>query len=386
MLRLRSCIVSHLLSTPAAFRVTSPHRLLSAAAAPISPSQSQRFAVEEYLVDACGLTRAQALKASTKLSHLKSPANPDAVLAFLAGLGLSGADIAAAVAKDPRLLCARVDRTLASNVVGRTGLGLSGSDVALLATIAGEPFRFKSVVPKLQYYLPLFGSSENFLRALRKSSHLLTSNRDRIVEPNVALLRECGLAACDIAKLCMVVPRILTANPELVREMVACAEALGVPRGSGMFRQALQAVSFKSEEKIAAKAKFLKKIFKWSDAEVSHAVCKAPIVLRKSNSSLQQRSEFFLSEMGLEPAYIAHRPALLSYSMEGRLRPRYYVIKFLKANGLLGQYRDYYNIVMLSDKVFMERFIRPHKKAAPRLAKDYATACKGEVPANFRFT
>ncbi|KAI4967094.1 transcription termination factor MTERF8, chloroplastic-like [Hordeum vulgare subsp. vulgare] len=384
MLRLRSRIVSHILSSPSAFRVSPPHRLLSAAAAPISPTQ--RFAVEEYLVDTCGLTRAQAVKASTKLSHLKSPANPDAVLAFLAGLGLPRSAVAAAVAKDPRLLCAGVDRTLASNVVGLTTLGLSSSDVALFVSIAGEPFRFKSIVPKLQYYLPLFGSSGNFFRALKKSSHLLTANRDRVVEPNAAFLRECGLGACDIAKLCMVVPRILTAKPELLRRMVARAEALGVPRGSGMFRHALQAVSFKSEDKIAAKASFLKKIFRWSDAEVSHAVCKAPIALRKSNSSLQERSEFFLSEVGLEPAYIAHRPALLSYSMEGRLRPRYYVIKFLKAKGLLDQYRDYYNIVMLSDKVFMERFICPHKKAAPCLAKDYATACKGEVPTNFRFT
>ena len=71
--------------------------------------------------------------------------------------------------------------------------------------------------------------------------------------------------------------------------------------------------------------------------------------------------------------------------MEGRLRPRYYVIKYLKANGLLGQYRDYYSIVMPSEKVFVEKFICPHKKAAPHLAENYATACKGEVPTNFIF-
>ncbi|VAI53101.1 unnamed protein product [Triticum turgidum subsp. durum] len=123
---------------------------------------------------------------------------------------------------------------------------------------------------------------------------------------------------------------MLTTNPERVRAMVACAERLGVPRGAGMFRHALQAVAFLTEEKIAARLDYLKNTFGWSDAEASIVLRTYPSVLRKSKESLKHRSEFLVSEVGLEPAYIAHRPALLSYSMEGRLRPRYYVIKFLK--------------------------------------------------------
>jgi hypothetical protein len=45
--------------------------------------------MEDYLIDTCGPTRPQAIKAYTKLSHLVSPANPDAVLTFLTGLSLS---------------------------------------------------------------------------------------------------------------------------------------------------------------------------------------------------------------------------------------------------------------------------------------------------------
>lgn len=117
MLRLRSCVLTHLLSSPA-----SPlHRLLSAAA-PAAVSPSPRFAVEGYLVDTCGLTRAQAVKASAKPAHLKSPVRPDAVLA---GLALSGSDVAALVASDPKILCADVDRTLTPVVAGLTVLGPS---------------------------------------------------------------------------------------------------------------------------------------------------------------------------------------------------------------------------------------------------------------------
>uniref|UniRef100_A0ACD5WUC6 Uncharacterized protein n=1 Tax=Avena sativa TaxID=4498 RepID=A0ACD5WUC6_AVESA len=179
---------------------------------------------------------------------------------------------------------------------------------------------------------------------------------------------------------------MLTAKPERVREIVACAEGLGVPRGSGMFRAALQAVSPLNEEKIATKLECLKKTFRWSDAQVSHAVSKAPGLLRKPKEALRHRSKFLISDVGLEPAYIAHRPVILYYSMEGRLRPRYYVLKFLKVNGLLDQNRDYYNTTALSEMAFVEKFICPHKESAPDLAEDYATICKGELPTNFRFT
>ncbi|VAI41428.1 unnamed protein product [Triticum turgidum subsp. durum] len=377
MLRLRGCILPRLLSPPA----TPLHRLLSAAVSPSPPS----FAVEEYLVATCGLTPAQARKASPKLSHLKSPANPDAVLAFLAGLGLSGADLATAIRKDPRLLCAGVETTLAPNVAELTGLGLSRSEIARLVSITGTSFRCKSIVSGLHYCLPLFGSSENLLRAL-KSGSILSSDLERVVKPNVAFLRECGLATCDIARLCIPMPSLLSISTERIQTAVACVEGLGVPRGSPMFRHALQAVAFLSQEKITAKVEHLKKAFRWSDAEVGMAVSKFPRVLTKSKESLQRRSEFLISEAGLEPVHIAQRSVILGHSLEGRLRPRYYAVKFLKENGLLDHDRDFYNTVMVSEKVFMERFICPHKKAAAHLAEDYATACRGEVPARFTFT
>ncbi|KAF7099671.1 hypothetical protein CFC21_101276 [Triticum aestivum] len=273
MLRLRSRVLAHLLSSSPATSPGSPlRRLLSA----ISPNPS--FAAHEYLVSTCGLTPAQAVKASAKLSHLKSPANPDAVLAFLAGLGLSGADVAALVARDPQFLCASVERTLTPVAAGLSGLGLSRSDIARLASLAAHKFRQKAMVSKLHYYLRVFGSLDTFLRAM-KGGHLLSHSIERVVKPNVAYLRECGLQDCDIAKFCIQRPRMIIASPEHVQAMVRCAESIGVPRASGMFRHALHAVAFHSEEEIAARVEYLKKTFRWSDAEVGIAVSKAPTIV-----------------------------------------------------------------------------------------------------------
>ncbi|KAE8768025.1 hypothetical protein D1007_60557 [Hordeum vulgare] len=385
MLRLRSCVLTQLLSSPPHSPATQLRRLISAAAPTISPNPTS-FAVEDYLVDTCGLARPQALEASAKLSHLKSPANPDAVLAFLAGLGLSGADVASVVAKDPPFLCASVERTLAPVVAGLTALGLSRPDIAGLVSLSRERFRRMSIVSKLQYYLRFFGSFGSLLPALRRGLCLLSANLETVVKPNVAFLRECGLVDRDIAKLCVAQPWLLASNTQRVRAVVALAEGIGVPRGCRMFRHALHAVGRLSKEKIAAKVGYLKATFRWSDAEVGVVVSKFPYVLLSSNQMLQSKSEFLIPEVGLEPAYIAHRPALLLYSLEGRMKPRYYVLKFLKENGLLDHDRDYYNAVKLAEKVFVEKFICPHQEAALHLTKDYDAACKGEMPTNFRFT
>ncbi|XP_051195923.1 transcription termination factor MTEF18, mitochondrial-like [Lolium perenne] len=379
MLRRRT-ILTRLLSSPTTSPIASLHRLLSAA----SPNPS--FAVEDYLVGTCGLTRAQALKASAKLSHLKSPTNPDAVLAFLGGLGLSRADIAAVVAKDPKFLCASVDRTLASTVTDLTGTGLSHTEIARLVSLAPFSFRSRSIGSNLPYCVRLFGSYENLTRALKFSNYLLTRSLDKVVKPNVAFLHECGIDATGIASLCLAEPWLLGTKPEQVRAMAVRAEAVGVPRGSGMFRLALQAVAFRSDETIAVKVEQLKNAFRWSDAEVGTAVCKLPMLLTMSKDTMQSKSEFLISEVGLEPGYIARRPAMLGLSLKGRLRPRYYTVKFLKDNGLLDRERDYFNTFAASEKVFVEKFIYRHKDAAPHLAEDYVAACRGEGPTNFRFT
>jgi mTERF domain-containing protein len=76
---------------------------------------------------------------------------------------------------------------------------------------------------------------------------------------------------------------------------------------------------------------------------------------------------------------------MLCLSLEGRLRPRYYLVKFLKENGLLDRKWSYNSIILLSEKRFVEKFICPHQEAAPHLIEDYAAACAGEVPARLIF-
>ncbi|CAL5043695.1 unnamed protein product [Urochloa decumbens] len=227
-------------TTRAPLLLLSLHRLLSATAASPSPKP---FAIDEYLVSTCGLTRAQALKASKKLAHLRSSSKPDAVLAFLSALGLSRPDIAGLVAADPCFLCASVENTLAPRITELSDLGLSRAQIARLVPLAPS------------------------------------------------------------------------------------APAPSAPTSASG---------------------------SWSWAP-----------LRR--------------DVGLEIPYIAQRPVLIMYSLEGRLIPRHQLIKLLSAKGLLSDKFDLYSVFAFSEKKFLDKFMHPYKHTVPGLADAYASSCAGKV-------
>ncbi|CAL5052002.1 unnamed protein product [Urochloa decumbens] len=312
---------------------------------------------------------------------------PDAVLAFLSGLGLSAPDVAPAITRDPYLLCCDADATLALRAAELRDLGLRPSQIAQLVLLVPTRFRHPDIVPKLRYFIPFFGSFDNLVRALKSSGpYLLNVDLERVVKPNVSCLRECALSAHEISKTCMFQPRLLYSKQERIRAMLARAEGIGRPCGTPMFRHALLFVASRNKETIAAKMELLKKAFRWSDAEVASAVSRQPSVLAISEDRARRVSEFLISEVGLDPAYIARRPNLTSFSLEGRLIPRHYVVKYLEANGLLGRDWSYscYTVVKNTEKAFVQKFIHPYKASAPHLAEDYADACRGEMPSRFR--
>ncbi|CAN6274422.1 unnamed protein product [Urochloa humidicola] len=350
-----------------------------------TPTPAPAFAVEDYLVARCHLTPPQAVKASKSLAHLKSGSNADAVLAFLAGLGLSPKEASAVVACNPRVLCARIDRSLAPISAELRALGLSPSQIARLAQIAGRYFLCRSFVSKVRFWLPLFGSPERLLQASDWNYWLLTSDLEKVVEPNVAYLKQCGLSAADIAKLLVAAPRLVTMHPEYVQDAVRRAAQLGVAPGSHMFRHALSTAGCIGQEKVDAKVAVLKETLGWSQEEVNMAISKAPRILVASEERLRRNAEFLLNEVGLPPHYIARRSVLLMYSLERRIVPRHLVLKALKERGLVEQDRCFFNVVAPTEDKFLDKFVAPYEESIPGLADAYESACSGKVPHGFRF-
>ncbi|CAL5037653.1 unnamed protein product [Urochloa decumbens] len=345
------------------------HRALSNATA------AAPFAVDEYLVATCGLTRAQALKASKILSHLRSPSKPDAVLAFLSARGLSRADIAAVVAADPRFLCASVEKNLSKRVAELGDLGLSRSQITRLIVICRHSFRCASIHRNVAFWLPVLGSFDKLLQVVKMNNSILTVNPEMASKPNLALLQECGI---DVSDLPTFMARVLTRPHKIVREAVTHIDKIGVPRSSRMFYYALMSFAIPNKEKLANKFAILE-MYGWSKEDVLEAVRKMPGILTMSDDRLRRNVEFLTRDVELETHYIAQRPVLIKYSLERRLLPRHCLIKVLKEKGLLDAEFGFYYVASLTEKKFCNKFIGPYKEKVPGLATIYASSCMGHA-------
>uniref|UniRef100_A0A0D9WNH7 Uncharacterized protein n=1 Tax=Leersia perrieri TaxID=77586 RepID=A0A0D9WNH7_9ORYZ len=312
----------------------SLHRLLSsAAAAPVSPKP---FAVEDYLVESCGLTRARAAKISGDLAHLKSPSKPNAVLAFLSGLGLSRSDIAVAVVSDPRLLCAKVDKTLGANVADLSELGMSRSQM---------------------------------------NTRVLSYNIEQVIKPNLVVLQQCEITITNLPYYAFM-SRVIGRPTKHLEQAVVLANKFELKQGTSMFSMAVVTFAIISQEKLAKTLQLLKKLG-WSQDDLSLAVKYKPNILAMKEETLCRNMKFLTKDVGLEIPYIARRPALLFYSFECRLLPRHCLINVLKEHGLVKTSYDYFRIAMISNDKFMDKFVHPYVESVPGLGDAYASSCAG---------
>ncbi|KAL6845851.1 hypothetical protein ACP4OV_024426 [Aristida adscensionis] len=371
MQRLQSRVVS---SLRAAFHLaTSPRRRYPATATPPA-----RFVAESYLVATCGLTQGQARKASKHLSRLATNDRPEAVRAFLTGdLGLSSADVASAVARCPRILCCNVGKALAPRVSKLRGMGLSADQIAVLAPLAPCILVSPACVSGLAFYMSFLGSFDRVRAAVGRCPGLLGLGLEDTVKLNAELLRQCGLTARGIAQLFALVPALFFSGQERIDAVLARADELGVPRASPMFRHAVFSAYGVRRENAAARMELLKS-FGWSDQQVAMAVAKMPYLLNSSDDRLRRAMVFLTEEAGLEVEAIARGPAMLKFSIEGRLRPRLQVIKLLKEGGLLADELSFYGVACMGEDTFWKTFVLPHEQSVPAVVDAYAAARVGK--------
>ncbi|XP_066311403.1 uncharacterized protein [Miscanthus floridulus] len=299
MLCLQNCLLPQLHAASPLPSPISPHvyRLLStstsASAFPVP------FSFEDYLIASCGLALAQE-EISRTCSI--SASNSDAIIALLSDAGLSCADVTAVVSADPLLLRAKVDNIAPHLLALRNRVGLSAPQIARFLLVASRPLRKGDVVARLEFFISFYGSFEQVLVAASRNQSLLKASLERLIEPNIALLRQWGVP--DIAQLCSNSPWVLTFNPERVKEFLLRAKEIGVPPTSRMFKHTVSVVSGMFKEKQASKLEFIKRTLGCSESEASIAVCKMPGILGISDEILLHKIEFLVNEAAMAEFFV----------------------------------------------------------------------------------
>ncbi|KAG6499738.1 transcription termination factor MTERF8, chloroplastic-like [Zingiber officinale] len=342
----------------------------SATAAGTASTTGNHMFMAQYLIDSCGFNQEKATEASKLLNGIQSRQQPDSVLAFLKSYGFDDASVKRLLLYFPKCLLLDVEKALAPKFRAFEDLGLSPSDIVHLVWSNPSTVKCKHerTVSKIEFWQGLLRSKAALVKLFKENRGILSCNIEKKIQPNLDLLRECGLDGPKLASILWHRPLMVAQNADFLKSLISRAEDLGVPRTSGMFHRTLCALFTVSPEKFKRQMELFRS-FGWSEDDFVVAFRKCPTFLQKSLMTLQRKMEFLINEAGYASSYIAIRPILL----ERRLIPRHRILATLKSRGHCESDYKVATYMVISEAKFIEKYIMVYKDRYPDLSELYAS-------------
>ncbi|KAG6495817.1 transcription termination factor MTERF15, mitochondrial-like [Zingiber officinale] len=346
----------------------------SATAAGAASATGKHMFMVQYLVDSCGFDQEKATEASKLLKGIQSRQQPDSVLAFLKSYGFDDASVKKLLRYSPKCLLLDVEKTLAPKFRAFEDLGLSPSDIVHLVRSNPRTAKIKHerTVPKIEFWQGLVRSKDALVKLFKRSQGILGYSIEKTIQPNLELLRECGLDGPKLNTMLRNSPQIVAQNGDSLKSLISRAEELGVPRTSGMFHIALRSLFMVSPEKFKMQMELFQS-FGWSEDNFVVAFQKCPTFTQGSLTTLQRKMEFLINEVGYASSFIAIHPILLLLSLERRLIPRHRILATLKSRGHCESDYKVTTYMMASETKFVEKYIIFYKDRYPDLSELYAS-------------
>ncbi|GAB2289546.1 hypothetical protein Dimus_023856 [Dionaea muscipula] len=308
------------------------------------------------------------------MASSKNKNNPNSTIDFLKGIGLDDSQLEKIVDSYPNLLRSNVEKTLIPKIRVLQDFGICGSE--LISVIASNPSLLnastKNLLARLDFLKSILGSVENAHNAvMKKAIWFLSNSLSKVLQPNFELLKSYGISDEKLQKFLVKYLWYLSLNPKRVQEsLVRVEQELGIPPESGMFLYGFKVMVSLSKRDSELKFELFKR-YGWSESDVLVMAKRLPQCLLISEARLKTRMDFFVSKLGYEIGFLAARPSLLMYSMEGRILPRYAVMQVLQERNLLRRNPSILSVMVASESRFLDAYVLPFKDELPELYEAY---------------
>lgn len=313
-------------------------------------------------------------------SNSNSAGNLNPVTHFFKHHGFTDINICSIVSKQPRILSLDVEKSLQPNLFALRQMGFADDELQKLVTANPCVLSCPSAIPRLEFWRSFLNSNnKQLLLALTRNCRLILHDIDKNVTPKIAFLKDHGLSEDDIRLIVVRYSGIIIRSTASIEALMKRAQELGFRRDSTMFLNGLWTLSKLRSDLFVARMELFKS-FGWSEEEFLTALRKFPHFANLAEENVREKMDFLVGRAGCMQPYIVSRPMILNYSLERRLMPRHHVMKILKSNESIGREWDFYGIVSISDKNFVNRVILRYKDEIPTLLGTYIAACSGEVP------
>ncbi|KAF8395568.1 hypothetical protein HHK36_019518 [Tetracentron sinense] len=339
-------------------------------ASPISTSIVQPSLTVNYLINSCGLSPESALRASQKI-EIKTAIRPDSVLELFRNYEFTDTHIVKLITKSPSLLLADPIKNLSPKIEFFRNNGIS--DPILAKMLSADPSILRrslenQIIPSFNYLKSFLHTNENIAFSLGRATWILHSPQ-KVMGPNIAILRNHGVPESIILKMIMIRPRILSLKTYKFSKSVTKIIEMGFDPSSLMFVHGLAALSGVKKGIWEAKLAVYRS-YGWSEDEILWMFRKQPVCMAPSAKKIKTALDFFVNKLNWTPADISKYPTTLFLSLEKRTMPRCSVIEVLLSKGLMkkGQMG---NALMKAEDVFLKNYVIKYEEDLPQLSMIY---------------
>ncbi|KAG5144091.1 hypothetical protein JHK82_019786 [Glycine max] len=329
---------------------------------------SDSFTVS-YLITRFGFSPETALSISRKF-RLDSPHRPDSVLAFLATHGFSPFQIRQVIQGQHTILLCDPNNLILPKFQFLRSKGASTSHIIRIAT-ASPTFLSRSldshIVPAYQFLRTFLVSDELIIRCLSRDSSVFFSDDPRF--PLTAeFLLDNGFTRSAVARLLHMCPSVLCSRD--LPDTVHALKQLGFDTSAPNFSAALVAKSTVNKTNWGESVRVFKK-WGWSQEHVLMAFKKHPSCMLTEPDEIDAVFSYWVKELGGSSLELVKYPVIFRLSLKKWIAPRASVVRFLAAQGLLERSGNMVALFIMSEKRFLDTFVKRYEKHSSQLLKMY---------------
>ncbi|KAL6134662.1 hypothetical protein ACLB2K_066890 [Fragaria x ananassa] len=322
-----------------------------------------------YLVNSLGFSPEKALSASkNKKLHFDTPEQPDSVVKLLKHYGLTDTHISNIVKTLPVLLVYNAEKTLCPKLQFFCSVGLSSNDLARILRFNANILTWsleRSIRPCYDIMKTL-GIPKHKVPDFISNYHMFNLKVMNNVAHNTSILRAHQLPESSFPLWVSFYFKALSFDSEKVKQNVKKVMSMGFQPSSSTFMKALYVISVTDASKWEHKIKFYK-MWGWTEYDVLLAFRKTPLFMTFCEKNISAKMDFLLNKWGCQPADLAARPDLLTYSLEKRIISRCSVVRVLQLKGLVKEDTFMVTIVQETEKFFLEQFVIKYQEQVPEL-------------------
>lgn len=332
--------------------------------------------IYNYLIETLNFSNVKATKFSERFRRIDSLEQPQSVINLLKSFGLSDSQVQSAVTTCPQILFADVNDILLPKLRFFQELGFSGSGfgkfIAKNSSVLTRSLddTLKPSVETLKNIIGYDVNNKYLARVLSRCSWVVDRIINARIVSNALYLKSCSIDDNRLSKLFKVQPRLFASHESELRDIINEISELGFPMDSKMLIYAIYTVGSLSRETLNRKFELIRS-FGYSKDECLEMFRRLPSSFRISEVKLRFALEFLLNTVKLKRSLILHDPACLMHSVEDKLVARYRVVKTLMDKGLLKKEPAFLNVLHLTEKEFLNKYISKFEKYDEELLYAY---------------